>query len=65
MLDSIRVAEEMNNRGVTSDDLISICCTNRLEQCLPFLAALYLNVKIASLDPTLSLSMTKTIKKEY
>lgn len=56
MIRSIRVAEEMKARGVTPNDIISICSINRLDSSLPFFATLYLNAKVASLDPTLSLS---------
>lgn len=49
---------EMKARGVTKNDIVSICSFNNLDSSIPLFAALFLGVKIANLDPTLSLEDT-------
>ncbi|GLV33980.1 uncharacterized protein CBL_11137 [Carabus blaptoides fortunei] len=56
LLRSVRVAQELQNRGVTTDDVVVLCTYNHMDSCLPFLASLYLGVCVSSLDPTLSTS---------
>lgn len=51
---SIRTAIELIKRGVTQQDIISICSCNKLNATIPFLAGLLLGVKVNTLDPSLS-----------
>ncbi|XP_057661709.1 uncharacterized protein LOC130897115 isoform X1 [Diorhabda carinulata] len=50
----IRTALHLSSRNLTRDDIIVICSTNNQFTVVPFIASLFLNVPVATLDPTLS-----------
>lgn len=52
------MALEMQNRGITSKDVIVTCSTVTFDTPTPVLAAFYLGAKVANLDPTLSVQQT-------
>lgn len=49
---SIRIAQNLISRGITSEDIIVLCAGNGLDSCLPFLACLYLGVKVSPVHPS-------------
>lgn len=51
---SIRIAQNLQKRNLTSNDVIASCSYNTLESDLPFFAAAYIGVPIASFDPSLT-----------
>ncbi|EEZ98040.2 uncharacterized protein LOC658921 [Tribolium castaneum] len=55
---SVRVALEMQKRGITSKDVIVTCSALTLETPVPILASFYLGAKVANSDPTLSVAQT-------
>lgn len=44
----------MEKNQLKEGDVIALCSHNHLDICLPLLSALYIGVKVASLDPTLN-----------
>lgn len=46
----------MRSRGITSDDVISICSESNMDCFVAFLAAIFIGAKVAPLDPLLSVS---------
>ncbi|KAF2902427.1 hypothetical protein ILUMI_03757 [Ignelater luminosus] len=53
---SIRTAITMRSKGITREDIITVCSYNHLNTNIPIIASLLLGVKTASIDPTLALS---------
>lgn len=53
---SIRVAQHLEKYVITPEDVICLCSHNNLDICLPFIASQLLGIKVASLDPSLSLT---------
>ncbi|XP_060519652.1 uncharacterized protein LOC132697911 [Cylas formicarius] len=53
---SIRTALHLRDRDLTEDDVICLCSYNHGDSCVPFIACLFLGLKVASLDPSLSLN---------
>ncbi|XP_044269360.1 4-coumarate--CoA ligase 1-like [Tribolium madens] len=51
---SVRVALELLNRGVTSDDVVVLCTKITLDNVIPIISTFFIGAKIANLDPTLS-----------
>ncbi|XP_022910019.2 luciferin 4-monooxygenase-like [Onthophagus taurus] len=56
---SIRTAIEMQNRGVTREDVIALCTYNQLNSAVPYVATFLVGAKVAALDPTISFEDTK------
>lgn len=54
----LRTAIEMRNMGVVPSDIITLCTNNHLDCAVPYIAALFLGCRIASLDAGLSLADT-------
>lgn len=48
----------MRNMGVVSSDIIALCTNNHLDSAVPYVAALFLGCRVASLDPSLSVADT-------
>ncbi|XP_075222449.1 luciferin 4-monooxygenase-like [Lycorma delicatula] len=48
---SCYLAQNLKIRGLKSEDVISICCENRLESIVPVIATLYIGVVSAPLNP--------------
>ncbi|XP_044269359.1 4-coumarate--CoA ligase 1-like [Tribolium madens] len=55
---SVRVAMEMQKRGITSQDTLVFCSKVTLDTPIPIIASFFLGAKIANLDPTLSTRQT-------
>ncbi|KAF2902426.1 hypothetical protein ILUMI_03756 [Ignelater luminosus] len=53
---SIRTAITMRSKGITREDIITVCSYNHLNTNIPIIASLLLGVKTASIDPALALS---------
>lgn len=54
MLDkTIRVARNMEAIGITKNDMITLCTPNTLDCFLPYLASIFIQTKVSSLDPTI------------
>lgn len=51
---AIRTALALRKRGIKQGDIVMICSNNNLNNIVPFIAALYLGAKVASIDPSLS-----------
>ncbi|GLV33979.1 uncharacterized protein CBL_11138 [Carabus blaptoides fortunei] len=51
----IRVAMAMESMGTQPDDIVMLCTYNSTESYIPILAAQFLGLRVASLDPTLVL----------
>lgn len=51
---TVQTASWLKSKGVTSDDIIVIASFNNLNTCVPFLACLFIGVKVAPLDPTIT-----------
>lgn len=47
-----------------NDDIIMLCTYNHKNNCVPFIAGLFLTLQVASLDPTLSVLDTTHLLKE-
>ncbi|KAF2887070.1 hypothetical protein ILUMI_19104, partial [Ignelater luminosus] len=60
----IRTAITMRSKGVTSNDIVTLCTFNHLNSMVPFIATFFLSAKVASLDPTLSLTDTMHLLKQ-
>nr|CAH7742818.1 unnamed protein product [Callosobruchus chinensis] len=60
----IRVAMALKSRGLTKDDVVTICSTNHKDSSVPFIACLFLGIPVASLDPMLSALDTTHLLKE-
>ncbi|EFA00290.1 uncharacterized protein LOC658566 [Tribolium castaneum] len=56
---STRVAIALQERGITSKDVIAFCTGNTLDTVIPILATFYLGAKVANLDPSLSVRQTQ------
>ncbi|KAF2897924.1 hypothetical protein ILUMI_08251 [Ignelater luminosus] len=56
---SIRTAITMRSKGITREDIITVCSYNHLNTNIPIIASLFLGVKTASIDPNLALSDAK------
>ncbi|XP_049819052.1 luciferin 4-monooxygenase isoform X2 [Aethina tumida] len=50
----IRTAITLLTKGVTQDDIITICSENHVNTCVPFIATQFIGAKVASLDVSLS-----------
>lgn len=61
---SIRIAQHMQARGISSGDVVTLCSRNIMESYATFLAILYLGAYAASLDPTLSGSDVELLLKQ-
>lgn len=55
----IRTALAMRDSGIKRGDLISISSLNHLNSVVPFMAALFLDCKVANFDPSLSVEDTE------
>nr|CAI5853440.1 unnamed protein product [Callosobruchus analis] len=64
LLRCIRVAMELKSRGLTKEDVVTLCSTNHKDSCVPFIACLFLGIPVASLDPMLSALDTTHLIKE-
>ncbi|KAF2889523.1 hypothetical protein ILUMI_16650, partial [Ignelater luminosus] len=60
----IRTALEMRARGVTPNDIISLCSLNHFNSCVPVIAASFLGATLSCLDPMLSLNDTVYLIKQ-
>lgn len=52
----IRTSLKMKSDGLTENDIVCLCTYNHCDSFVPFIAASFLSIKIASLDPTLSVA---------
>ncbi|XP_019875437.2 luciferin 4-monooxygenase-like [Aethina tumida] len=50
----IRTAITLLTKGITQDDIITICSENHINTCVPFIATQFIGAKVASLDVCLS-----------
>jgi acyl-coenzyme A synthetase/AMP-(fatty) acid ligase len=57
----IRISINLLTRGITKDDIICLCTSNHFNSCIPIISGLFLGVKVAPLDPSLSLDDTTYI----
>ncbi|GLV33865.1 Acyl-CoA synthetase X1 R [Carabus blaptoides fortunei] len=48
---TIRVAQGLQIRGITEDDVVALCSFNTMENQIPILASLFLNIKSINIDP--------------
>lgn len=55
MLRSIRLAQHLQEKGITSKDIITLCSYNSFESCLPYIAAQFLGIRFSALDPSMSI----------
>lgn len=55
---SVRVAMELQKRGITSKDTLVFCSKVTLDTPIPIIASFFLGAKITNLDPTLSVRQT-------
>lgn len=60
----IRVALELQRRGLKKGDVICLCTNNHLNSVVPFISGLFLGCTLASLDPSISLTDTKHLLKQ-
>jgi 4-coumarate--CoA ligase len=60
----IRTSLKMKLDGITQNDIVCLCTYNHLNSCVPFIASMFLGVKVASLDPTLSVADTSYLLKQ-
>ncbi|XP_023311201.1 4-coumarate--CoA ligase 1-like isoform X4 [Anoplophora glabripennis] len=51
---SIRTALKLKEKGITKDDIVSSCTHNHKNSIIPFIASLFLGIKTAHFDPSLS-----------
>ncbi|XP_030753772.1 4-coumarate--CoA ligase 1-like [Sitophilus oryzae] len=49
---SVRTALHLKERNLTEDDVVCLCSYNQIHSCVPFLACMFLGIKVASLDPS-------------
>lgn len=61
---SVRTAIELRRRNVTSNDIVCVCAYNQMESCIPWLAGLFLNCRVCSLDPELPVSDSKILLQQ-
>jgi 4-coumarate--CoA ligase len=54
-LRSVRVAMQLQTRGITSKDVVAFCSSNTLDNSIPIIGATYLGARVANLEPSLSL----------
>lgn len=54
----------MRSKGITSDDIVTLCTNNHLNSAVPYISTFFLSAKVASLDPTLSLTDTTHLLKQ-
>ncbi|CAH1285914.1 unnamed protein product, partial [Diabrotica balteata] len=64
LLRCVRTACHLSTRNLTKDDVIVLCSNNHKESIVPFIASLFLNVPVASMDPTLSLMESVYLVKD-
>ncbi|KAI4471466.1 long-chain-fatty-acid--coa ligase [Holotrichia oblita] len=55
----IRTAITLQAHNLTSNDIICLCSYNQLNSCVPYLAGLFIGVKVCSLDPSMSFTESK------
>ncbi|EEZ99576.2 uncharacterized protein LOC655644 [Tribolium castaneum] len=60
----IRTALNMKLEGLTENDLVCLCSYNQKDICTPFIASMFLGLKVTSLDPSLSLADTAYLLKQ-
>ncbi|XP_050517591.1 uncharacterized protein LOC126892162 isoform X1 [Diabrotica virgifera virgifera] len=60
----VRTACHLSTRSLTKDDVVVLCSYNHKESSVPFIASLFLNVPVASMDPTLSLMESAYLLKD-
>ncbi|XP_057661716.1 uncharacterized protein LOC130897117 [Diorhabda carinulata] len=60
----VRAALHLNNRNLTKEDVILICSNNNQFTVVAFIASLFLNVIVSTLDPTLSILEFNYLLKE-
>ncbi|KAJ3635585.1 hypothetical protein MTP99_008482 [Tenebrio molitor] len=53
-LRSVRVAMQLQKRGVKSKDVVVFCSSNTLDNAIPIIGATYLGARVANLEPSLS-----------
>lgn len=46
----------MRSKGITREDIVTVCSCNHLNTNIPIIASFFLGVKTASIDPSLALS---------
>lgn len=56
---SVILARNLQNKGITPDDVVALSAHNTLDSCLPLTACLLLGVPIAVLDPSFALNDVK------
>ncbi|KAF2893947.1 hypothetical protein ILUMI_12221 [Ignelater luminosus] len=61
---SICTAIKMRSKGITREDIITVCSHNHFDTNVPIIASLFIGVKTASIDPTLCLSDSKHLLKQ-
>ncbi|XP_044268934.1 4-coumarate--CoA ligase 1-like [Tribolium madens] len=61
---SIRTALNMKLEGLTENDLVCLCSYNQKDICAPFIASMFLGLKVTSLDPSLSMTDTAYLLKQ-
>ncbi|XP_023311197.1 4-coumarate--CoA ligase 1-like isoform X1 [Anoplophora glabripennis] len=54
LIRSIRTALKLKEKGITKDDIVSSCTYNHKNSIIPFIASLFLGIKTAHFDPSLS-----------
>ncbi|RZB38699.1 4-coumarate--CoA ligase 1-like, partial [Asbolus verrucosus] len=64
LLRSIRTSLKMKSEGITGDDVVCLCTYNHFNSCVPFISCLFLGIKVASLDPTLSVADTSYLLQQ-
>ncbi|XP_044744932.1 malformin synthetase mlfA-like [Coccinella septempunctata] len=52
--DCIRVAINLRADDFSEDDILGISCSNRKETCIPYIAALFIGIKVIAFDTSLS-----------
>ncbi|KAL3275082.1 hypothetical protein HHI36_019854 [Cryptolaemus montrouzieri] len=53
--DCIRVAINLNNDDFQDDDVLGLCTGNHKETCVPYIAGLFLGIKIVAFDTSISI----------
>lgn len=60
----VRAAISMRLLGLSpDDDIVAICSNNHINACVPFIASLFLGIKVCSYDPMLSSAHTTHLLK--
>ncbi|XP_072375866.1 luciferin 4-monooxygenase-like, partial [Diabrotica undecimpunctata] len=60
----VRTACHLSTRNLTNDDVVVLCSYNHKESVVPFIASIFLNIPVASMDQTLSILETVYLLKE-